>query len=112
MIFALDEEGSVHVFADINEAQNQFESWYVEEGSVAFYDESGHPLEPLFPHRSDRRFLGLRINSDPGPFELRQAASGRSPSLASALSGNVFLSPNRWFTTVAQLQEYVATRES
>ena len=112
MIFALDEDGTLAVLEDINEARKQFESWHVEEGNVVFYDEWGHPLEPLFPHRSDRRFLGLRIDSDPGPLEFRPATSGRGPSFASALSGKVFLSPNRWFATLAQLQEYVAAHES
>ena len=37
------------------------------------FDEAGKPLTPYFPNRTEKKILGLRVSSDPGPYELAPA---------------------------------------
>lgn len=96
MIFAYNEDGTLEVVADVTEARGRFESSDVESGAVRLFDSSGKPLQAQFPNRTERKFLGLRVSSDPGPFELAPASHG-DEMLGQALGPTVVLMPNRWF---------------
>lgn len=96
MLFAYNEDGTLEVVADVIEARARFESSDVESGAVRLFDAAGKPLEPHFPSRSEKKFLGVRVSSDPGPFELAPAIDG-SEMLDDALGPTVVLMPNRWF---------------
>jgi hypothetical protein len=60
MIFALAEEGTLFVKADLSEAQRDFNALDVESEVFRFFNEDGRSLEPVFirPNRK-RRILGL-----------------------------------------------------
>jgi hypothetical protein len=107
MIFAYNEDGTLQVVADVAEARQHFESYDVESGAVRFFNAEGKPLEPQFPQRSERRFLGVRISSDPGPYDFVSAAGGET--LAQSLGPTVVLMPNSWFATVDAVHAHLAT---
>lgn len=96
MIFAYNEDGTLEVVADVTEARGRFESSDVESGAVRLFDSSGKPLQPVFPNRTEKKFLGMRVSSDPGPYELA-AATDDDERLDQALGPTVVLMPNRWF---------------
>lgn len=99
MILALDDTNELHAFADLADANREVEGYDAESGAVRFFDASGRQLEPIFPLRDERRFLGIRLNNDPGRFELAPAAGGE-PGLAVLLDGNTRVAPNPWFPTI------------
>lgn len=96
MIFAYNEDGTLEVVADVAEARGRFESSDVESGAVRLFDSTGKPLEAHFPKRTEKRFFGLRVSSDPGPYELAPATDD-GETLDQALGPTVVLMPNRWF---------------
>ncbi len=107
MLFAYNEDGTLEVVADEAEARIHFESYDVESGAVRLFDGSGNPLSPRFPHRSERKILGIRISDDPGPFEL-VASEGTGETLLQALSPAVVLMPNRWFKDIDAVRARLA----
>jgi len=106
MLIGFLEDGTILVLADLNEAQREVESFVVEEASVTFYDDAGRLLEPRFPQRSDRRFLGMRIDNNPGPFELILSANSAARPITAALAQATYLAPNEWFATLEELRAY------
>ena len=111
MLFAFIEDGTLEVLADRADALSRFEPIDVESGVVLFYDELGRPLTAVFPHRSERRFLGLRIDSDPGPYELESSAEVPVIPLDTALDEAAAMSPNAWFSTLDDVRAYLRARE-
>jgi hypothetical protein len=109
MLFAYNEDGTLEVLADEAEARRQFEGAEVDEGAVRFFDASGKALTPRFPNRSERRFLGLHISDDPGPFNL-EASDEASESLQDALGPAVVLMSNPWFADVDAVRAHLKRR--
>ena len=112
MLFALIEDGTLEVLADQAEALRRFEPIDVESGVVTFYDHRGRPLTAVFPHRSERRFLGFRIDDDPGPYELEPSVDATGAWLESALAEVAAMTPNPWFTTLEAVQAHLSARPS
>lgn len=106
MIFAYNEDGTLEVVADLAEARRQFESGDVESGAVRLFDEAGKPLTPYFPNRTEKKILGLRVSSDPGPYELAPATDDEA--LEQALGPTVVLMPNRWFPNLDAVHAHLA----
>lgn len=97
MLFAYIDDGRLEVIADEAEARSKYDGSDVENGVVRLFDAAGKPLVARFPARSERRILGVRISSDPGPFELEPAVGKDAETLAQAMGPVVILMPNRWF---------------
>ena len=111
MLFAFIEDGTLEVVADLAEALRRFEPIDVESGVVAFYDDWGRPLSAVFPHRSERRFLGLRLDSDPGPYELQLNADATATPIGAVLAETAALTPNRWFSSLDDARAFLAARQ-
>ena len=109
MIFAYNEDGRLEVVGDVSEARRQFETSDVESGAVRLFDETGRLLTPQFPQRSERKILGIRVSSDPGPFELVSAGENQE-TLQEALGPTVVLMPNRWFANLDAVHAHLRTR--
>ena len=107
MLFAYIDDGSLSVVADEEEARQKYESTDVESGAVRLFDSGGRPLAPRFPNRSEKRFLGMRIASDPGPFTLTPAAESDAESLLDAMGPIVVLVPNRWFKDLDSVKAHL-----
>lgn len=107
MLFAYNDDGRLEVVADVSDARRRFESSDVESGAVRLFDERGRPLTPRFPHRTERKFLGIRISDDPGPFELNPAPDG-AESLREAFGPTVVLMPNPWFPDLEAIRAHLA----
>jgi hypothetical protein len=111
MIFAFEEEGTLEILADADDARRDYEGIDVEAGVVNFYDERGTPLEARFsvPNRRGR-FLGLFPWAESGVFDLVPAPASTGDSFALALFETVTLNPNRWFATMDQLKDTLRER--
>ena len=112
MLFAFIEDGTLEVLADQAEARTRFEPIDVESGVVAFYDDQGRPLAPVFPHRSERRFLGFRIDSDPGPYELELSADKTVTPFETTLAEAAAMTPNAWFASLDAVRAHLAAQRS
>jgi hypothetical protein len=112
MLFAFIEDGTLEVIADLAEARRRFEPIDVESAVVAFYDERGRPLTAVFPNRSERRFLGLRVSPDPGPYELELNRDTTAEPIETALLEVAALTPNPWFSTLDDAKAYLTTSRS
>jgi hypothetical protein len=111
MILAFIEDGTLEVLADLDEARRHFDPADVESGVVAFYDGRGHPLHARFPHRSERRVLGFRVDADLGPFELVPGAPGATSAAApvgDAIASASAMTPNRWFASLEEVRAHFA----
>lgn len=109
MLFAYCDDGALEVVADEPEARRQYEGYDVESGAVRFFDASGNPLTPVFPERSERRFLGMRISNDPGPSDLVPSTERDAEKLQDAFGASVVLMPNRWFKDLDAVRSHLAT---
>ena len=108
MLFAYNEDGRLEVVADEAEARQQFEGFDVESGAIRLYDASGKQLTQVFPKRSTKKFLGMRISDDPGPFNLVPSTERDAERLQDALGPTVVLMPNRWFENLDAVQDHLA----
>lgn len=112
MLFAFIEDGTLEVLADRAEALSRFEPVDVESGTVVFYDDRGRPLTPVFPHRSERRFLGFRLDSDPGPYEFEPSTDATATPLETALVEAAAMTPNAWFSTLDDVRAHLSARRA
>jgi hypothetical protein len=111
MIFAFNEDGTLEILADADQARRDYEGVDVEAGIVNFYDERGTPLEARFsvPNRRGR-FLGLFPWVESGVFDLVPAAGSMADAFALALFEAVSLEPNSWFATLDHLKDTLRER--
>jgi hypothetical protein len=107
MLFAYNDDGRLEVVADEDEARRSFEATDVETGVIRFFDSRGEPLTPRFPQRSPKKFLGMSISNDPGPFELVPGGDGEE-TLLDALGPTVVLMKNRWFTDIDAVRAHLS----
>ena len=113
MIFVLLDEPTLLVLDGVAEANREIEPDIAAEGDFTFFDAQGRPLAPVFPAPPDRRFLGMRIDDDPGPYDLRPAPPGAANLLAAtAARPDLRLEPNGWFSSLDEVRHHVATAES
>lgn len=110
MLFAYNDDGTLQVVADEEEARRQFEGFDVESGAIRLFDSSGNPLTPSFPERSERKFLGMRVSNDPGPFQLKPADKDVE-KLQEALAVSVVLMPNQWFKDLDAVRAHLGSGE-
>jgi hypothetical protein len=110
MLFAYNDDGTLEVVADEAEARGKFQSADVESGAIRLFDASGKALTPVFPERSQRKFLGMRLKDDPGPFDLVPSPGGEG--LQEAFAPSVVLMPNRWFTNLEEVRAHLATSKA
>ena len=111
MLFAYNDDGRLEVVADVAEARDNFAASDVEAGVIRLFDEHGHYMAPHFPERSEKKFLGMKLSSDPGPLHLKPAdASGES--LLDALGPTIVVMPNRWFKDIDAVRAHLATKRS
>ena len=106
MLFVYNEDGALEVVADEAEARRKYEVHDVESGVVRFFDAQGRALAPQFPNRSTRKFLGIRLSSDPGPFEFHLAPDPRE-DLRDSLGPTVVLMQNPWFPDLAAVHAHL-----
>lgn len=104
MLFAYNEDGTLQIVADVQEARRHFESSDVESGAITLFDEAGRPLAPVFPQRSERRILGVRVSGDPGPYDLVPDRATGAESLGDVLVRANVLMPNPWFADLASVR--------
>ena len=110
MLFAYNEDGTLQVVADIDDARRHFQSNDVESGAIRLFDDAGRPLTPVFPHRSDRKFLGIRISDEPGPYDLVAHDADVSHSLGAVLDEANVLMPNPWFANLAAVRVHFSRK--
>jgi hypothetical protein len=111
MIFAFNEEGTLDIIENADDARRTYEGIDVEAGMVSFYDEHGIPLAPRFsvPNRRGR-FLGLFPWVESGVFDLVPEPAGTGDSFALALFEAVSLNPNRWYGSISGLKDTLRER--
>ena len=112
MLFAYNEDGTLEVLADEAEARRQFQAQDVESGTIRLFDASGNPLAANFPQRSERKFLGVRISSHPGPFHLAPSSAPDAETLADAFGPTVVLMPNKWFANLDAVRAHLGLARS
>ena len=107
-VFAFEDDGSVHVYADVAQVQTEYEGVDVEEGIYQFFDAHGKPLKPVFivPNRSGRLF-GIRWLSwvESGKFRLEPAGTDEDEAFVNKLSEVSHMAPNPWFKSLEELRE-------
>lgn len=109
MLFAYNDDGRLEVVEDVAEARANFAAADVEAGVIRLFDENGRYMAPHFPQRTEKKFLGMKLSSDPGPFDLRPAeASGEK--LLDELGPTIVVMPNRWFKDIDAVRAHLATR--
>jgi len=101
--FILDDEARLSAFRDAKEAQAHFEGFDAESGAISLFAADGSPLDATFPRRDNRRFLGMRLYNDPGPFEVVRAAQER-PGLLARLPEVRALEQNPYFSSLAEVR--------
>lgn len=107
MLFAYNEDGTLQVVADIDDARRHFEPRDVESGAIRLFDAAGRPLSPVFPKRSDRKFLGIRLSDDLGPYDLLARDADASDSLGAVLEEANVLMPNPWFADLGAVRVHI-----
>lgn len=108
MLFAYNEDGTLEIVNDIEEARRHFESADVESGAIRLFDDTGRALNPVFPRRAERRFLGMRVSSDLGPYDLQPGGADAGDSLPAVLERANVLMPNRWFADLTAVRRHFA----
>ena len=112
MIFALGEDGTLDIFADIVAVQTHCEGIDVESSVWDFFGENGEPLTPIFrtPNVVTRSMFGLfsAIQSSQD-FALAPAKDGE-PWLKDCLAPNTILNPNGRFSSLAEVVAYLESR--
>lgn len=108
MLFAYNDDGTLQVVADEAEARQHFEGFDVETGAIRLFDSAGKPLKPVFPQRSERKILGIRVNNDPGPYNLRPSDEPGAEKLVEALGPTVVLMENQWFKDLDAVHAHLA----
>jgi hypothetical protein len=108
MIFVLLEEPTLLVLGDIVEVRREIEPLDAADSGFRFFDEQGRALTPTFPHRSGRRFLGMLLDNDPGPYELLPAPAGSPSTLEAALTPKIGIHPNSWFSSIDEVRRHLA----
>lgn len=113
MIFALAEEGTLFIKADLSEAQRDCNALDVESEVFRFFDEDGRSLEPVFirPNRK-RRILGLFSKWELGTYELRLASDPANDPIDIALAEASRLAPNPWFASIEAVREHFKKRRA
>lgn len=110
MIFALGEDGTLDVFADLLAVQRSCEGIDVESEVWSFFDDRGRPLRAVFSHPNRVTTLfGVITSVASGVFQLVPVEDGSEPGLLSCLEG-VTLAPNPHFASLADVRRY-ATRD-
>jgi len=107
MLFAYNEDGTLQVVADIDDARRHFRPDDVESGAIRLYDSAGRPLSPVFPHRSDRKVLGIRVSDDPGAYDLVAMDADTPDSLRAVLDEANVLMANPWFADLASIRDHI-----
>jgi hypothetical protein len=100
MLFAYNDDGRLEVIADEAAARSSFEPSDVDAGVIRFFDDRGLPLTARFPHRREKKILGVVVSSDPGQFHLEPSSTDDDETLLEALGPTVVLMKNQWFDTV------------
>lgn len=107
MLFAYNEDGTLEVVADLDEARRKFDSEDVESGAIRLFDDAGRSLGPVFPHRSERRLLGIRITEDPGAYDLVIQEDSAVEGLSVVLGEANVLMPNPWFADLEAIRRHI-----
>jgi hypothetical protein len=112
MLFAYIDDGRLEVLEDIAAARREYASDDIESGTIRLFDDAGNPLTAVFQARSARKFLGMVISDDRGPFDLVPSAQPDAEKLVDAFAPSVVLMPNRWFKDVDAVRAHLATAAS
>jgi hypothetical protein len=108
MIFAFVEDGSLEIKRDLSEVRRDFEAVDVEDLVVEFYDDKGHPLEPVFTRPNRRRsFLGFFVSLEQGEFELRPTQDPAWDPIEIMLDEAVTLEANPFFKSLDEVRAYL-----
>jgi hypothetical protein len=107
MLFAYNDDGRLEVVEDVAEARDNFAASDVEAGVIRLFDETGRHMAPHFPERSEKKFLGMKLSSDPGPFHLQPAAPGAA-RLLDELGPTIVVMPNRWFKDIDAVKAHLS----
>lgn len=105
MIFIVGEDRVVSVVATVDEANGECEPYDAESGTCEFFDDAGRQLVPVFPHRNTRRFLGMRVDDDPGPYELHLAKNS-TDVIVKLLASGLTLDRNPWFVSLDEVKAH------
>ena len=108
MLFAYNDDGRLEVVEDVAAARDNFAAADVEAGVIRLFDETGHYLAPHFPDRSEKKFLGMKLSSDLGPFHLQPAAPG-ADTLLDELGPTIVVMPNRWFKDIDAVKAHLSS---
>jgi len=108
MLFAVTDDGTLLVLGDLDHARRQVETYEAESGDVVFYDESGRPLDVIFPPCEHPKLLGMVIDNTAGPFELI-AAKAKRPNLLDSLGSILSLEPNPYFQSLSGVRDHLAS---
>lgn len=111
LVFAFDEDGTLHVLANRRAAAIEYEGIDVESGTVRFFDEDGRSLRPNFvtPNKIKKLFGAIRF-VESGAYELVADESSADGSFALALHGARLLGPNQWFSSLEDLRKSLKER--
>ena len=107
MLFAYNDDGRLEVVEDVAEARDNFAASDVEAGVIRLFDDRGRYMAPHFPERSEKKFLGMKLSSDPGPFHLK-AGDAAGESLLDALGPTIVVMPNKWFKDIDAVKAHLS----
>jgi len=107
MLFAYNDDGRLEVVENVSEARDNFAATDVEAGVIRLFDEAGRYMAPHFPERSERKFLGLKLSSDPGPFHLHPPTA-TAEQLLDELGPTIVVMPNRWFKDIDAVKAHLS----
>ena len=105
MIFLVHEDRVVSVVATVDEANGECEPYDAEAGTCHFFDDAGRQLIPVFPHRNTRRFLGMRVDDDPGAYELQPAVNS-TDLIVKLFTTGLTLDRNPWFASLDDMKAH------
>ena len=107
MLFAYNDDERLEVVADVAEARANFAASDVDAGVIRLFDETGRHMAPHFPQRREKKFLGMKLSSDPGPFDLKPPAAG-ADRLLDELGPTIVVMPNQWFADIDAVKAHLS----
>jgi hypothetical protein len=107
MLFAYNDDGRLEVVDSVAEARDNFAAADVEAGVIRLFDDRGRYMAPHFPERSEKKFLGMKMSSDPGPFHLKPAEA-TAEKLLDELGPTIVVMPNRWFKDIDAVKAHLS----
>lgn len=97
----------MQIFFNITAVQASCEGIDVEDGEYRFFNAEGDPLEIVFlkPNKKSKTLFGLITVVQSGIFDLVHTNNPLSTTLLQALTDNISLAPNPYYTSIEEVRK-------